>query len=335
MKTSTLVTKRAVLFAVLAIVALASMAAIAYAAAGPIAAGAKAPASHAPGECTTCHVVRAASVGPLGLAGVRGSVASSATACSDDCTDTPGVKGSDDCTDTPCVDDCSDEPCVDDCDGGPCLDDCSDAPGSADCNDALDAQNEAASDALDAAEEAREAAEEAAHETVKSKVRESEDGIAMNNNRLANIAVTVTVAMLATATVAFAMSGAGIADPVSTDLPVVQPVVASGAPRVVAPGSPAGTMPAADQTFEIAGAGPGTVSGGHPAPSTHSPGAPDGAVVGASTAGGAASSPLPDTTGKVTEHDESDEHEVVKPKVRETEDPEDVEDAEDPEQADD
>jgi hypothetical protein len=174
MKTSTLVTKRALLFAVLAVVALASMAAIAYAAAGPITAGAKAPAGHEPGECTTCHVVRPASVGALGLAGATGSDDSSATACSDDCTDTPGVKGSDDCTDTPCVDDCSDEPCVDDC---------NDVAGSDDCNDALEAENEAASDArdaaedaLDAAEEARDAAADAAHETVKSKVRESDDG---------------------------------------------------------------------------------------------------------------------------------------------------------------
>jgi hypothetical protein len=164
---------------------------------------------------------------------------------------------------------------------------------------------------------------------------EGEDGIAMNNNRLANIAVTVTVAMLATATVAFAMSGAGIADPVSTDLPVVQPVVATGAPHGAGQGSSAGAASATDQTYEVTAAGPEAVLRGGSAPVTHPPGAPNGAVVGASTAGGAASSPLPDTTGKVTEHDESDEHEVVKPKVRETEDPEDVEDAEDPEQADD
>jgi hypothetical protein len=162
----------------------------------------------------------------------------------------------------------------------------------------------------------------------------------MNNDKLANIAVTVTVAMLATATVAFAMSSAGLADPIAEDLPVVRATAGSAAPAGGAPNAGVGgagdvavQAPGVDQTFEIRTAGPRTfASGGHVATASQAPGDPAGSGTRTSSSSAASSSAGgPAGTGKVSEHeDDSDEHELVKPKVRETEDPEDPEDEPEP-----
>jgi hypothetical protein len=147
----------------------------------------------------------------------------------------------------------------------------------------------------------------------------------MTHDRLANIAVAVTAAMLATATVSFAVSGGGATDPVAEDLPVVLTVPAPTVPHVRSAQYPEPSgAPVGDQTFAMASAGPETFS---PTP----PGAPAGSATTA-LSGVASSGPVasPDKKGTVSEHEgDEDEHEVVKPKVRETKPPEDAEDPED------
>jgi hypothetical protein len=156
----------------------------------------------------------------------------------------------------------------------------------------------------------------------------------MTHDRLANIAVAVTAAMLATATVSFAVSGGGATDPVAEDLPVVLTVPAPTVPHVRSAQDPQPFgAPAGDQTFAMASAGPETFSptpAGTPSPA---PGTPAGSATTA-LSGVASSGPVasPDKKGTVSEHEgDEDEHEVVKPKVRETKPPEDAEDPEDPE----
>jgi hypothetical protein len=161
----------------------------------------------------------------------------------------------------------------------------------------------------------------------------------MTNNRLANMTVTATAAMLATATVAFAMSSAGITDPTNTDLPVVQPVAAASASRVIGVRAPVvAQAPSAqsDESFVFETAGPPVVFGTHVVAASPAPSEPVRTATSASIAGTASGPPDGSAiTGAGKGHDGDDEHEVVRPKVRETEDPEDPEDPEDLPKADD
>jgi hypothetical protein len=154
----------------------------------------------------------------------------------------------------------------------------------------------------------------------------------MTHDRLANIAVAVTAAMLATATVSFAVSGGGATDPVAEDLPVVLTVPAPTLPHVrsALDSQPSGT-PADDQTFAIASAGPETFSPTPPGTPSPAPGDSAGSATTAlSSARSSVPVDTPEKVGSVSEHEsDEDEHEVVKPKVREAKPPEDAEDPED------
>jgi len=144
----------------------------------------------------------------------------------------------------------------------------------------------------------------------------------MTNETVANIAVTVTAAMLATAAVAFTLSGNAPADPAARDLPVISVKAAtshtstsSTVPTAVLPESPASVAEAPS-------------SGGTPAPRSSALGTAQAKGSTKSTAksvaaasAGAAGATVADggTTSHDGTHDSGDaEHEVVHPRVHET-----------------
>jgi hypothetical protein len=139
----------------------------------------------------------------------------------------------------------------------------------------------------------------------------------MTNEHVANIAITVTAAMLATAAVAFTLSGNAPSDPRAADLPVVS--VGASTANAAAP---------AVSTTSSGILGPGSLTAlTQHAPSTttqpHSGSAatPSGTSAGAVAGSGAAST----ASGAAASHDaedREDDHEVVVPEVHETEEPE-------------
>lgn len=139
----------------------------------------------------------------------------------------------------------------------------------------------------------------------------------MTNETVANIAVTVTAAMLATAAVAFTVSGNAPVDPRAADLPVVS----IGATTAHAAAS--GTATSAAPSPGVALSGSGSTLKPHAPTSASKPGVSSGVAVssGAASAvkGTGTSSTKP---GGRPLHDpdeeEEDDHEVVVPKVHES-----------------
>jgi hypothetical protein len=139
----------------------------------------------------------------------------------------------------------------------------------------------------------------------------------MTNEHVANIAITVTAAMLATAAVAFTLSGNAPTDPSAGDLPVVSVRVASAQTL-----TPAATPPGASAANAVA---PG--SGTTPAPrapfaAAKSSGPPAAVASGSSASAAIAGSIASPTGSKVDKSHEPDnkgsDHEVVVPKVHES-----------------
>jgi hypothetical protein len=143
----------------------------------------------------------------------------------------------------------------------------------------------------------------------------------MTNEHVANIAITVTAAMLATAAVAFTLSGNAPSDPRAGDLPSISvgakavhavtadaaaPAQSTIAPPVTAPpdSAPALTAHAPSSTSTKASAGPASASG-----------ATGGVKAGAASSTGAGTTKAADSDD---ESDDEDDHEVVVPKVHET-----------------
>jgi hypothetical protein len=154
----------------------------------------------------------------------------------------------------------------------------------------------------------------------------------MTNETIANIAVTVTAAMLATAAVAFTLSGNAPADPAARDLPIISIQAATSH------ASTSSTVPVAVLPEPPASVAEAPFSNGTPAPSSSAPGttkpkdstqsAASGTAA-ASTGAAATTVPGGGTTAHDANHDPGDaEHEVVHPRVHETD--EHGHDAEDP-----
>lgn len=133
----------------------------------------------------------------------------------------------------------------------------------------------------------------------------------MTNEHVANIAITVTAAMLATAAVAFTLSGNAPAGPGSADLPIVS--VGTVPAKTPTPGVTAPLAPATSTATPAAGTVPEPRAPFTAAkPSGGSAAISSGSAVSAASAASTGS-----TVDKGHGSDEKD-HEVVVPKVHET-----------------
>jgi hypothetical protein len=148
----------------------------------------------------------------------------------------------------------------------------------------------------------------------------------MTNETVANIAVTVTAAMLATAAVAFTMSGNAPADPAAGDLPVIS--VQNAMPHA-SNSSTSSTVPQPLQSEPPVSVAEAPSSGGTQAPRSSASGPTKSKAGTTSTAKsgttaavvGAAAAIVPDggaTSNDATPDHQSNEHEVVHPRVHET-----------------
>jgi len=144
----------------------------------------------------------------------------------------------------------------------------------------------------------------------------------MTNERIANIAVSVTAAMLATAAVAFTLTGNAPQAPGSQDLPVValgrisspsSDASATGTPAVVGVDTTTTAGPAHQ------GAGAVRTSAKPSAASPGSPARPAQPASGPSAGFGSSSG-----TKSSDDDDDHDDHEVVKPKIHESDEEHDA-----------
>lgn len=124
----------------------------------------------------------------------------------------------------------------------------------------------------------------------------------MANDHIANIAITVTAAMLATAAVAFTLSGNAPTDPRAADLPVIS--VGAAEARAATTGATAPAQPPASSS-SVASKPSGSSAA---VASDHSASA---------IAGGASSTAPSDGASHDSDHD-GDSHEVVVPTVHES-----------------
>jgi hypothetical protein len=143
----------------------------------------------------------------------------------------------------------------------------------------------------------------------------------MTNETVANIAITVTAAMLATAAVAFTLSGNAPVDPGAADLPLVS--VGSQNAHAAAPGTEAAAPPASGSLpARTAASAPSTVGKPSVGSGVVTSGSSASSVSGAVTSGSGASH----------QPDEEDDHEVVVPEVHETDEVDEVDDPKKPEE---
>jgi hypothetical protein len=143
----------------------------------------------------------------------------------------------------------------------------------------------------------------------------------MTNEHVANIAITVTAAMLATAAVAFTLSGNAPSDPRAGDLPSIS-VGAKAVHAATAGASAPDQSTIAPPVTAAPGSAPALTAHAPSSTSTKASGspAPASGVTGAVKAGAASSTGAGTTkTGDSgDEEDPEDDHEVVVPKVHET-----------------
>jgi hypothetical protein len=140
----------------------------------------------------------------------------------------------------------------------------------------------------------------------------------MTNEHVANIAITVTAAMLATAAVAFTLSGNAPADSRAGDLPVVS--VGAKTANAAAPGAPASSPTSPGVAVPGSTAALTQHAPTATPPHSSSPAVASGTSASSASGAGAASA----ASGAAASHDKDpkeDEHEVVVPEVHETEEP--------------
>lgn len=137
----------------------------------------------------------------------------------------------------------------------------------------------------------------------------------MTNEHVANIAITVTAAMLATVAVVFTVSGNAPIDPHAADLPLIS----AGTAAARSAGSGASASAASSSTTPPSGSS--TTVTARAASRATKPGGGSTAVASGSSASilsGGSASLTGSSAGKSHDSDDDEDHEVVIPKVHES-----------------